>query len=525
MSIDPSRDASGEREERPLVEQMMDDVASMQPGVVDDLDAEDIRAIEPEQLTGSVVATIAVLVVAAFVAMLMETALGVALPAVMADLHIPVDIAQWLTTGFLLTMAVVIPTTGFLMQRLRTRTLFSTGMAIFAVGTLFAAIAPTFALLLVGRVMQAAGTAVIMPQLMAVTLASVPLRFRGTVMGFNTVVIMGAPALGPTLSGLVIDTLGWRWLFWFVLPIAVVVMVTGFVVLRTDGETRKVPLDLLSVLLALIGFGGLIYAMASVRPVLEGDWLPVVLGTAGVLGLIAFIWRQLRLSRRGAPLLDLSTFRVRNFRIGIIMATALFATLFGSLIVLPIHLQLGMGVTAVVTGLVLLPGPVLQGVLAPLIGRLSDAVDPRPLVIPGTILLATAVFAMTTLRMGVPLTQVVIINMTMSLGMALIFTPMLTSTLGALPKELYGHGAATLNTMQQLAGAAGAGLIVAIMSVVTTTAAAGGLDAVAAQTRGSQVAFLVSGAVALIAMVCAFLLRPVSDPEPLVDGPVPDVAG
>ncbi|NLT29813.1 MAG: multidrug efflux MFS transporter, partial [Propionibacterium sp.] len=172
------------------------------------------------------------------------------------------------------------------------------------------------------------------------------------------------------------------------------------------------------------------------------------------------------------------------------------------------HLQLGLGFTALVTGLALLPGPVLQGLLAPLIGRLSDAVGPRPLVIPGTILLTAAVFSMTTLRAGVPLALVVGISIAMSLGMGLIFTPMLTATLGALPKELYGHGAATMNTLQQLAGAAGAGLIVAIMSVATSAAARGGLEAAAAQIRGSQVAFLVSGSVAVVAMVCAFLIRP-----------------
>ncbi|NLT31712.1 MAG: multidrug efflux MFS transporter, partial [Propionibacterium sp.] len=415
MSTDVSRDGSSQ--EHPIVERMLDDVATLQPAVVEDLDADDIRQIEPERLTGSVVATIGTLAVAAFVAMLMETALGVALPAVMADLRIRVDVAQWLTTGFLLTMAVVIPTTGFLMQRLRTRTLFTGGMAVFALGTLAAALAPNFTLLLAGRVLQAAGTAVIMPQLMAITLASVPLRFRGTVMGFNTVVIMGAPALGPTLSGLVIDTLGWRWLFWFVLPVVVVVLLAGVFVLRTDGETRAVPLDVPSVLLAAVGFGGLIYAMASMRPILEGARAPVVLGLLGLLAVVVFVRRQLRLSRRGAPLLDLTTFRVPNFRVGIVMAGALFVTLFGAMIVLPIHLQLGLGFTALVTGLALLPGPVLQGLLAPLIGRLSDAVGPRPLVIPGTILLTAAVFSMTSLRAGVPLALVVGISIAMSLGM------------------------------------------------------------------------------------------------------------
>ena len=196
---------------------------------------------------------IGLLVGSAFVMILNETIMSVALPALVADLDVTIGTAQWLTSGFLLTMAVVIPITGFLLQRFPPRQVYLASMTLFSVGTLIAALAPGFPMLMAGRVVQAAGTAVMIPLLMTSVIRLVPAERRGATMGTITVVIAVAPAIGPTLSGIILTTLGWRWMFWIVLPIALIALAAGARWLRVRSESRPVPLDLLSVALSATG--------------------------------------------------------------------------------------------------------------------------------------------------------------------------------------------------------------------------------------------------------------------------------
>lgn len=493
---------------RDRAQRVIEDIAFEQPATVGELTAKEVAAIEPEKVTGRVAAMLGVLVLAALVAMLNETALSVALPAVMADLHVVPATAQWLTTGFMLVMAVVIPMTGFLLQRFTTRSLFGAALTIFLVGTVLAALAPAFGWLLAGRFLQAAGTAVILPQLMATTLTAVPVHQRGTVMGLNSVVISAAPALGPTMSGFIIGSLGWRWLFGIMVPIALVVLVAGLFILRTDRGTRKVPFDVPSVVLSALGFGGLVHALASIDMLLAGSWLPVVTLVVGVVGLTAFARRQLHLQRTsGSALLDLAPLRVPTFRWSIILVVIAMATMLGTVMVLPIQLQNGMGVSSALTGLLFLPGGLVQGLISPAAGKLYDAYGPRPLVVPGTVLLAGGQFWLSTVAIDTPLWYVLAAHVVFCIGMALVMTPLMTVSLSSLPKHLYGHGSAIMNTLQQLAGAAGTAVLIAAMTVGASRAARTGAVDAAAQTAGSDTAFLVGGGIALVAVICSPLVK------------------
>ena len=201
---------------------------------------------------------IGVLVISAFVMILNETILSVALRDLTVDLHVPTSTVQWLTSGFLLTMAVVIPTTGFLLERFTPRQVFLASLALFSAGTLLSALAPGFGVLLVGRVVQACGTAVMLPLLMTSVMRLVPADKRGATMGTITIVIAVAPAVGPTVGGAVLASLGWRWMFWIVLPLALGALLLGALWMRLDAETRPVPLDVVSVPLSALGFGGLL---------------------------------------------------------------------------------------------------------------------------------------------------------------------------------------------------------------------------------------------------------------------------
>ena len=258
---------------------------------------------------------IALLVGSAFVVILNETIMGVALPELMREFDVPASSAQWLTTIFLLTMAVVIPVSGWALRRFSLRSVFVTAMATFTVGTLLAALAPTFEVLVGARAVQAFGTALMMPLLITTVMSLVPASRRGQMMGVISIVISVAPAVGPTISGVILDQLSWRWMFWLVLPIAVLSLVVGSIWVRNVTEQVRVTLDVGSVVLSALAFSGLIYGLSSIGESASGDtlmpvWLPLVVGAAA---LVLFVLRQLRLRERA--LLDLRAFGSSTFSI------------------------------------------------------------------------------------------------------------------------------------------------------------------------------------------------------------------
>ncbi|WP_436410278.1 MDR family MFS transporter [Microbacterium thalli] len=475
--------------------------------------------VTPAIRTGPV---IALLVASAFVVILNETIMGVALPRLMVDLNITAATAQWLTTGFLLTMAIVIPLTGYLLARFPLRRIYFTAMSLFTLGTLIAALAPGFEMLLAGRVVQASGTAIMMPLLMTTVLNVVDPSRRGRMMGVISIVIAVAPAIGPTVSGLILSVLDWRWMFWLVLPIAVLALSLGAVWVRNVTQTREARFDIGSVVLSALGFGGLIFGLSSIGESASGHapipvWIPLIVGA---LSLAAFVVRQLALQKSDAALLDLRTFRSRAFSLAVVLVVVVMSALFGSLILLPLYLQQVLGLDTLTVGLMLLPGGVLMGVIAPIVGALFDRFGPTPLVIPGMIVAAGALWGMTTFGTETSIAWIIAVHMTLNLGLGCVFTPLLTSALGSLPARLYSHGSATVSTLQQVAGAAGTALFITLMSVGAATAAAEGADAVAATATGVHTAFVTGAIIASAAVVLTFFVR---KPAP-VEGAPPVVA-
>lgn len=448
---------------------------------------------------------IGLLVFSAFVVILNETVMSLALPRLMADLDISAATGQWLTTGFLLVMAVVIPATGFIMERFTLRQIFVAAMGLFSLGTAIAAAAPGFELLLLGRVVQAGGTGVMMPLVMTTAMTLVPAHARGRIMGIISIVISVAPAIGPTISGLVLSRLSWRWLFLVVLPIALLTLAIGAGKVRNITTPRRAHLDVSSLILSAIGFGGLIYGLSSLgeaaghAPV--APWIPVA---GGVVALALFVWRQLTVD---SPLMDLRVFAHRSFTVSLLVLVTGFVGLFGALILLPIYLQNVHGTGTLEAGLLVLPGGVAMGVLSPIVGRLYDRFGPRPLVTPGTMALSAGLWLLSTAGPSTSLVLVVLYHVLLTSGLAVLITPLMTSALGALPAELYGHGSAIVGTLQQLGGAAGTALFVTVLSQTTSSRIAGGADRLAATADGIQAAFVWGGAVSLIAVAISLLVR------------------
>lgn len=452
---------------------------------------------------------IAILLVATFVMILNETIMNVALPRLMVDLSVNAATAQWLTGAFLLTMAVVIPTTGFLLQRLSTRTVFLSAMALFCTGTLLAGLAPGFWVLLAARVVQASGTAVMLPLLMTTILTLVSIEHRGRVMGNVSIVISVAPAIGPTLSGLILQYLPWRFMFLLVLPVALSALAFGARRLVNIGEVGSQSLDLLSVALSIPAFGGVVFGLSRIGE--SGSDSSVALAITslgvGVLCLIAFCWRQRALQRDGHPLLDLRVFSYPMFRIGVSLLAVTMMGLFGMIILLPIYLQNIRGLGSLATGLLLLPGGLLMGLLAPTVGRLFDRYGPKGLTMTGATLMTLALWRFSAVTSETPVWLLLTLHITMSLGLACLFTPGFTTALNPLPPSLHSHGSATTATLQQVAGAAGTALLITVLTARSLQASRTGASAVAAQAAGLHTAFLVATGIAVTAVVLALFMR------------------
>ncbi len=448
------------------------------------------------------------LLVSSFVVILNETIMSVAIPPLMVSLGVTAAAAQWVTTAFLLTMAVVIPMTGFLMQRLHTRVVFLMAMSLFSLGTIAAAIAPGLELLVVARVIQASGTAIMMPLLMTTVMTLVPPETRGKTMGDIMMVISVAPAIGPVLSGLILNYLHWRWLFVLVLPFALGSLWLGWRRIENVTTPRDAPLDVASVVISILAFGGSVYGISVLGvPPVPGQppaWAPLVIGG---IAMIVFVQRQLKLARTNSALLDLRVFASRNFVICLLMMVLLMLTLFGTIILLPIYLQNVLGLGTLMTGLLLCPGALLMGRLGQKVGGWYDRIGPRKLVVPGVAIVTAVLWAMTLLGTQSRVEYILVGHIVMCIGFALLFTPLFTASLSSVPPQLYSHGSAVLGSFQQVAGAAGVALFVAIMTAQQTKLAASGVVNLEALAGGIRAAFLAGAIGAIFAVTCSFFVR------------------
>ncbi|RRQ15550.1 MFS transporter [Corynebacterium bovis] len=413
------------------------------------------------------------LVAAAFVVILNETTLSVAMPVIMDQFAVTPGAAQWLTTGFMVTTAVVIPLTGWILQRFSTRAVYIAALTIFLAGTLVAAFAPVFAVLLLGRIVQAVGTALVMPLLMTTIIELVPMERRGSVFGLMSVVIAAAPALGPTVSGLILEGLGWRWIFGVMTPLIVIMLVVGAVLVKNVGQAGRPVLDVPSVGLSAV-----------------------------------FVRRQERLRRGGrSPLLNLEPMRIREFVLSLVLLLLAFGMLFGFIILMPLFAQDVMGLSQFTTGLTTLPGGVVMAVTGPLVGRAFDVRGTRPLIIPGAACLTVAMVGLALMTESTSAWYLTGVTVILNLGVGLVMTPLMSNALAAVPERIASHGSAIVNTFQQVAGAAGATVLVAVMGIGSALAAGPGAGPRETLSAGIHVAFITAAVVSVALLVATVVLR------------------
>ncbi|PJJ42953.1 DHA2 family lincomycin resistance protein-like MFS transporter [Glutamicibacter mysorens] len=450
---------------------------------------------------------IASLALAAFMMILNETVLTVALPGIMQDMGISASTGQWLTTGFLLTLSVVIPTTGFLLQRFAHRSLFLFAIISFILGTAIAVVAPSFAFLLLGRIVQAVGTAIVLPLLMSTTLALVPVHLRGTVMGLNSIVIGVAPAIGPTVSGAIVHALGWHYIFVLMLPIAVVVLVLGAIFFKLPSTARKLKVDSASVLLSALAFGFLVYGISSIEQAADNATMMIASFGIGLMALALFIIRQVKLAPSGRELLNLTPFALRTFSFAIAIIMIAFGTLLGSLMIVPILLESGQGIDSLQIGIMLLPGGLAQAIASPIFGRIYDKRGPRPVLIPGALLLAAGQWMYTTVTVQTELWMFMLCHIVFSIGLALLMTGLMPSAMASVDPRLFGHGSAIFNTAQQLGGAIGTTIFVTVMSLPSKVQLDAGSEVAEALFSGAHISFIVGAVLATLGIIFAFMIK------------------
>ena len=460
----------------------------------------------PGTRSGRTPIVVRLLVLATFVVILNETLMINAIPRLMDAFGISEQSAQWVSTAFMLTMAAVIPVTGWFLQRVTTRQAFATAMSVFLAGTLLAAVAPSFPMLLLARIVQASGTAVMMPLLMTTLMTVVPEQDRGRVMGNVTLAISVAPALGPAVSGLVLQVGSWRLLFLVILPIAGLMTVYGLRKVRNISDPEVSSIDWFSVAVAALGFGGLVYGLSLFGETPSQVGLGIAIVAVGVVAIVVFALRQLKLQRGGVPLMDLRTLRYRAYWLSLVLQAVGFLAMLGSMILLPLYLQNLRGLSPLETGLLVMPGGLAMGLLGPAAGRVFDKYGARPLVLPGSIGMVVALAGFTQVSVTMPYWQILGLHVLLMLSLAVSFTPVFTLGMGALPPHLYSHGSSMLGTFQQVAAAFGTALVVTVMSSRAAQLVAEGVAAVPAQVSGLRSAFWVAAALSVLTIVISLRL-------------------
>lgn len=451
------------------------------------------------------------LIIGAFFAILNETLLNIALITLMDEFSISLPTVQWMATGFMLVMAIVIPVSALLLQWFTTRQLFLGTMIVFTIGSIVSASAPTFSILLVGRLIQAVGTGLLMPIIFNVFLLIYPPDRRGKVMGLIGLVIMFAPAIGPTLSGVIVEYLGWRYLFIIVIPFALFSILFGYKHLINVSEVTKPKIDVISLVFSTLGFGGIVYGFSSVGESANGFTSANVLSAmiVGVVGVILFVLRQLKLEE---PVMDLRVFRYPMYTHAVLMFLIIIMAMFASEIILPIYMQGPLALTAATAGLVLLPGSILNGAMSPFMGALFDKFGPRVLMIPATIVLSGTMFMMSRLTIDTPVWVVVVGYILIMLTVSAIMMPAETNGLNELPKRLYPHGTAVMSTLQPVGGAIGVSVFISILNARQMKYLEGSAspeDPVTidlAMVAGVELVYFIAFAMSIVAVVLAFLV-------------------
>ncbi|MBU3178360.1 DHA2 family efflux MFS transporter permease subunit [Clostridium estertheticum] len=447
---------------------------------------------------------IAVLVFSGFISTFNETILNVALSSLMVEMNVTAGKIQWIITAYMIVVAVLVPVTAFLIQTFKTKKLFLVAMTILLVGTICAACSGSFVMLLISRILQAAGTGMIIPIMMNTVLAVTSPQNRGSVMGLCSAAITLGPAAGPTVAGIVLQSFTWHALFYILIPIIIVAVILGSIYLNIETQLAKPKIDFISIILSTIGFGGFIYGISGISE--QGKNLKIValIFIIGLISLILFVKRQLSLKE---PMLDIRTFKYRAFSIGTLLVMISMMTVFTMAVMLPMFLQGALKKSTFIAAMVLLPATLISGFITPIGGKIYDKLGGKTLLPVGFAIILVPLFILSRSNVHTSVISIIILFIIVEIGIGVTLSPSQTTALSSLPKECYPHGIAIMNTLQQLAAAIGSSLFIGIMSASQLKALSNQATAQVASATGFSTATLALSGFVLIGFCLSIALR------------------
>ena len=400
-----------------------------------------------------------------FIAILNQTLLNVALPKINTEFNISASTGQWLMTGFMLVNGILIPISAFLFNKYSYRKLFIIGLALFTLGSLVCAISFNFPIMMSGRVLQAIGAGILMPLGSNVIVTIFPPEKRGVAMGTMGIAMILAPAIGPTLSGYIVQNYDWNVMFYGMFFIGIIAIVIGLFWFKLYQSTTNPKADIPGIIYSTIGFGSLLYGFSEAGNKGWGSTEIVTMFIVGTVFIIFFILRELRMK---APMLSLEVLKYPTYTLTTVINMIVMMSLYGGMILLPLYLQNLRGFSALDSGLLLLPGALVMGALGPVAGKLLDTIGIKPLAIFGIGIMTYATWELSKLNMDTTYLHIMWIYIVRSFGMAFIMMPIMTAGMNALPPRLISHGNAFVNTMRQLAGSIGTAILVTVMTTQQT---------------------------------------------------------
>ncbi|WP_125581647.1 MDR family MFS transporter [Levilactobacillus cerevisiae] len=458
---------------------------------------------------------VVLLLIGTFCTVLNQTILSTAYPTLMKAFDVSTSTVQWLTTGFLLVNGIMIPISAWLLTTISSKWLYIGAMSTFLVGTILCWSAVSFPMLLIGRLIQAVGVGVSMPLLQTLMLTIFPANQRGTAMGLAGIVIGLAPAIGPTLSGWVIDNWTWRDLFGMIIPIVAVVVIASFWIMHSVLETRKEPLDLISVILSTIGFGSMLYGFSSVG---DDGWGSALVMSTLAIGFIfvgLFVWRQLSMEN---PFLNFRVYKSREFTVTAILSSVVNMAMVGVEMVIPLYLQMVKGMSAFHSGLTLLAGALMMGIMSPITGRAFDRFGAKRLAVMGMFLLTVGTLPFVWITKDTSTLYIVILYALRMFGIAMVMMPATTAGMNALPLNMISHGTAVNNTQRQVASSVGTAILISVLTnvtksqmpgkhVLTTNPLSYANSAINATLSGYHSAFWIAAGFCVLGLVVAFFMK------------------
>ena len=400
-----------------------------------------------------------------FIAILNQTLLNVALPKINTEFNISASTGQWLMTGFMLVNGILIPISAFLFNKYSYRKLFIIGLALFTLGSLVCAISFNFPIMMSGRVLQAIGAGILMPLGSNVIVTIFPPEKRGVAMGTMGIAMILAPAIGPTLSGYIVQNYHWNVMFYGMFFIGIIAIVIGLFWFKLYQSTTNPKADIPGIIYSTIGFGSLLYGFSEAGNKGWGSTEIVTMFIVGTVFIIFFIIRELRMK---APMLSLEVLKYPTYTLTTVINMIVMMSLYGGMILLPLYLQNLRGFSALDSGLLLLPGALVMGALGPVAGKLLDTIGIKPLAIFGIGIMTYATWELSKLNMDTTYLHIMWIYIVRSFGMAFVMMPIMTAGMNALPPRLISHGNAFVNTMRQLAGSIGTAILVTVMTTQQT---------------------------------------------------------